>query len=96
MASGRYASCATLTRSEGAGRAVKYLAIRILPLGETAAGGGSTQVRASELDRLDLVANRTLGDPLQAWRIADANDAIDPFRLCRDAGTVLNLPSTGP
>ena len=96
MAPGRYANSAKLTRYEGAGRAVNYLAIRILPLGETVAGGSSTQVRASEVDRLDLIANRTLLDPLQAWRIADANDAIDPFRLCHAVGTVLNLPSTGP
>jgi nucleoid-associated protein YgaU len=32
-------------------------------------------------DRLDLIAARTLGDPLLFWRIADANDAMNPFDL---------------
>jgi hypothetical protein len=93
MNAGRYANCAPLTRQERPGRVVNYLAIRILPLGETVAGPSTTQVRATEIDRLDLVANRTLGDPLQAWQIADANDAIDPFALCRSAGAILTLPA---
>jgi hypothetical protein len=91
---GRYAGCTPLTRRERSGRNINYLAIRILPLGETVAGATDTQVRATEIDRLDLIAARTLGDPLQAWQIADANDAIDPFDLCRSAGAVLKLPAS--
>jgi hypothetical protein len=81
-----------LTRTDAPGPAVGYLAIRILPFGETVASGSTTNVQASELDRLDLIANRTLRDPLQAWRIADANDAIDPFSLCSAIGASLKLP----
>jgi hypothetical protein len=91
---GRYANCMPLSRQEPSGRVVNYLAIRILPLGEAVAGPNATQVRANEIDRLDLIANRTLGDPLQAWQIADANDAIDPFALCQSPGTTLKLPAS--
>jgi hypothetical protein len=90
----RYAKSAQLTWSSGSGRVVTYLAIRILPLGESVAGTTVAQVRANEVDRLDLIANRTLGDPSQAWRIADANDAINPFALCDRAGLLLNLPAS--
>jgi hypothetical protein len=58
------------------------------------AGTSVTQVQANEVDRLDLIANRTLGDPEQAWTIADANDAIDPFALCDKAGSRLKLPAS--
>lgn len=34
-------------------------------------------------DRLDLIAARTLGDPRQFWRIADANDALQPADLLK-------------
>jgi hypothetical protein len=51
-------------------------------------------VQASEVDRLDLVAFRALRDPLQAWRIADANLAMDPLGLCRRAGDPLRLPGS--
>jgi hypothetical protein len=91
---GRYANCAPLTRQEPSGRVVNYLATRILPLGDATAGPNATQVRANEVDRLDMIANRALGDPLQAWQIADANDAIDPFALCRSPGRMLKLPAS--
>jgi len=55
MNAGRYANCAPLTRQERPGRVVNYLAIRILPLGETVAGPSTTQVRATEIDRLEVV-----------------------------------------
>lgn len=51
-------------------------------------------MRADEVDRLDLVANRTLRDPLQAWRIADANTAMDPLALTRRAGATLQIPGS--
>jgi len=94
MNAGRYASCAQLTRQDPWGRSVSYLAIRILPLGESVAGSATARVGGSEVDRLDLIANRAIGDPMQAWRIADANDAMDPFSLCGVAGAALNLPAS--
>ena len=51
-------------------------------------------VRVSDGERLDTVAVRTLGDPLQFWRIADANAAMNPFDLVIP-GTVLDIPGIG-
>lgn len=90
----RYAASAKLERPGPDGRTVRYLAPRILPQPSTVTGGGTTQVRADEVDRLDLVANRTLRDPLQAWRIADANTAMDPLALTRRAGATLQIPGS--
>ena len=42
-------------------------------------------------DRLDLLAARYYGDPLQSWRIADANPTLDPLSLI-EPGRVLNIP----
>jgi hypothetical protein len=90
----RYAKSAQLTWQSDSGRVVTYLAVRILPFGDSVAGSTVAQVQANEVDRLDLIANRTLGDPSQAWRIADANDAINPFLLCGRAGLPLRLPGS--
>lgn len=48
-------------------------------------------------DRLDLLAARHLGDPAAAWRIADANLALDPDDLVGpDAeGRVVVIPVPG-
>ena len=43
-------------------------------------------------DRLDLLAHRYLGDPEQFWRICDANGALRPEELTREAGRRLGIP----
>jgi hypothetical protein len=73
------------------GRTILYLPRRWLPA--SASVSMSARVRVSAIDRLDQVAARTLGDPLQFWRLCDANDAMDPFDLLDDAGGRLRLPS---
>ena len=45
-------------------------------------------------ERLDGVAARTLGDPLQFWRIADASNAMNPFDLA-EPGRRLDVPTIG-
>jgi hypothetical protein len=94
MSASRYTSCARLSRYDGSGRLITYLAVRILPFGDVAAGSGTARVHANEVHRLDLVAYRTLGDAEQAWRIADANAAMDPFALCERAERSLRLPAS--
>jgi hypothetical protein len=49
-------------------------------------------------DRLDLIAFRHLGDPGAAWRICDANAALDPEDLVGPGavGTALIIPSPQP
>jgi hypothetical protein len=95
MATSRYADVSVLTTTsvtDGEAREVRYLGRREL------AGGGGKRVLALHAvtagDRLDLVAASHLGDPLAAWRIADANLALDPFQLtASDAeGDVLVVP----
>ena len=92
MSAGRYRACAELVAYDAAGRPVRYLAPRILPQGASVASGARASVQADELHRLDLVAHRLLGQSGQAWRIADANDAMDPFALCARAGIQLSVP----
>jgi hypothetical protein len=91
--SGRYKGCAVLHYADPSGSTIAYLAPRMLPLGVTVASAATTTVRESERHRLDLVAYRTLQNAELSWRIADANDAMDPFELCERLGTRLRLPA---
>ncbi len=45
-------------------------------------------------DRLDLLAWRYFGDPLQYWRIADANPTLDPDELL-EVGRTISIPQGG-
>jgi hypothetical protein len=91
---GRYQGGQQLTYTSPQGVTVTYLAPRVLPAGSSAAGGARTTVGAGEAGRLDLVAYRVLGGALQAWQLADANDAMDPFELAAAAGQTMALPDT--
>ncbi|HYW08815.1 MAG TPA: hypothetical protein VE913_17770, partial [Longimicrobium sp.] len=72
------------------GREVAYKRRRFCPPGS--AMTLLAEVRVGDDDRLDLITARTLGDPLQFWRVADANDAMNPLDLVRRAGRVLRIP----
>lgn len=83
----RYAGLPTTEHRTASGRTVVHVQRRILP-----SAGSLTplaRVVVTEGDRLDLVAARTLGDPLQWWRIADANEGTDPEELVATPGRVL-------
>jgi hypothetical protein len=43
-------------------------------------------------DRLDLLAERYLGDPFEFWRIADANPALAPEDIL-DPGARIAIPA---
>ena len=43
-------------------------------------------------ERLDVLAHRTLGDPLQYWRICDANDVMRPTELTDEPGRAVRVP----
>jgi hypothetical protein len=82
---------ATLTAADG--RVIVYKRRRFLPPAnqmQTVA-----EVLVAPGDRLDLIAARLLGDPEQFWRIADANNALDPAALVARPGRTLRvaLPS---
>jgi hypothetical protein len=75
----RYASVERATFVDAEGREVRYLRRRFLPRGGEQAL--LAEVVVHQGDRLDGLAARTLGDATQSWRIADANDANDPWDL---------------
>ena len=76
------------------GEKVVYKRRRFLPQGATLPL--LAQVAARPGDRPDLVAARTLGDPLRFWRICDANDAMSPWELTDTPGRVLRIPLPQP
>jgi hypothetical protein len=90
--SGRYDGAEKLTYQAN-GATVSYLAPRILPM--TPPSGTVTQVRPEEVNRLDLIAYRALGNATLGWQIADANNAMDPFDLCSGSEAALQLPASG-
>ncbi len=92
MSAGRYANAKPLDYTSPGGVTVQYLPPRTLAApGPPAA---RTTVGAAEAGRLDLIAYRTLGDALAAWRVADANLTTSPMRLVREPGASVDLPGT--
>ena len=69
------------------GREVTYKRLRFIP-----SPTGIRVHRVGAEERLDLVAHTYLGDPLQFWRIADANRAMLPERLVEEPGRSLVIP----
>lgn len=90
----RYYQIADATYTTADGREVAYKRRRFLPPG--ASLPLLAEVTVAQGERLDLVAFRTLGDPLQFWRIADANDAVNPFDLEEPSGQTLRVPVPQP
>lgn len=74
------------------GERIPYKLRRLPPQGNSLMIQAVVAVRPN--DRLDLIADRTLGDPQLFWRIADANDALNPFDLLRWAS--LKIPAVRP
>ncbi len=85
----RYAELETATLTLADGRQVSYLKRRFLPQAE--ALSLLTEVAVRDGERLDLIAARTLGDPLQWWRVADANEAMHPDELLAEPGRRLRV-----
>ena len=88
----RYAAIGNL-RCVIDGVEVIYKQRRFLPRADPDAAASTVLPRDG--DRLDLIAARTLGDPLLFWRIADANGALDPFDLV-ESGRALAVPVLRP
>jgi hypothetical protein len=76
------------------GRVADYKRRRFLPAG--ASLQLLVEATVTEGDRLDLITARTLGDPEQFWRVADANDAMNPFDLTAEVGRRLRVPMPQP
>lgn len=83
------------TDSDGLPRVIAYKRRRFIP-----ANNGLVMIVEHTVvqgDRLDNLTARYLGDPLQFWRICDANNALRPDDLIDEAGTTIRitLPKIG-
>ncbi|SMY06264.1 hypothetical protein [Flavimaricola marinus] len=90
----RYARLPLKTHVEPDGREVSYVARRFLPQPAALQTAGFETVGTS--DRLDHIAHRAYGDPLQYWRIVDATLEFEPEELTRETGRRLRIPMIGP
>jgi hypothetical protein len=90
----RYFNLETDTLALPGGRTAVYKRRRFLPRGDRMPL--LVEVNVTEGDRLDLITARTLGDPEHFWRVADANDAMNPFDLTAEVGRTLRVPIPQP
>lgn len=77
-----------LTTPEG--KTVKFKRRRFIAQADTLAALAEVTVTSGE--RLDLIAQNTLGDPLSFWLICDANNALHPLELTAEPGRRLRIP----
>ena len=85
----RYYGVAASRMTLADGTAIVYLRRRFVPPPENFALLQEHVVAAG--DRLDNIAARYLGDPLQYWRICDANRATRPDELSETPGRRLRI-----
>ena len=88
-ANSRYDNLENATYTMADGRVIVYKRRRFLPRANAAPI--LAEVTVQEDDRLDNIAGRTLGDATQFWRIADANEAMNPFALTDEIGRKLRI-----
>jgi hypothetical protein len=85
----RYYNLSNKTFTAADGNIIVYKERRFLP--QVDRQTLLTQVTVATGDRLDLIANRILNDPLRFWQIADSNNAMNPFDLTLQPGRVLQI-----
>jgi hypothetical protein len=90
----RYYAIETAVHIAPDGREIAYKRRRILPQGENMPL--LAEVVVAQGDRLDLITARTLGVPEAFWRVADANNAMNPFDLTEEPGRRLRIPLPQP
>jgi len=86
----RYYAIETTTYTAPDGTVIAYKRRRFLPQGDEMPQLAEAVVNQG--DRLDLITARSLGDPLQFWRVADANNSMNPFELTIEIGRRLRIP----
>ena len=74
---------------DGTTRDVRYVRRRLIPPLERVTRVAEHTV--AQGDRIDNLATRYLGDPLQFWRICDANNVLSPNELTEEAGNVIDI-----
>jgi hypothetical protein len=85
----RYANLTTAQLTTPDGRTITYLQRRFLPPPENFALLQTYVVVQG--DRLDNVTAKFLGDPVQFWRLCDANRAMHPGELTATIGRRLRI-----
>lgn len=79
-----------VTAGDGATREVRYVRRRFIP-----PPAADDEVLAEHIvvdgDRLDLIAARYLDDPLQFWRLCDANHPLHPWELTDEVGETIRV-----
>lgn len=85
----RYWNIDTAKMKLADGREVAYLKRRFLPKADQLALLQEHTVE--EGDRLDNITFRYWNDPLQFWRICDANNAMNPTKLTEEIGRRLRI-----
>jgi hypothetical protein len=83
----RYANVDTAALSvtvDGQPRSIRYLRRRFIP----ASAGGVTLLNhpVTQADRVDNLAALFFTDPLQFWRLCDANNVLNPDELVEPLG----------
>lgn len=79
-----------LTWIDGLGHEIRYIPRRFLAPADVFEVLAEVVVQRDE--RLDLIAARTLGAADAWWRIADANETLDPLSLTALPGSRLRVP----
>lgn len=90
----RYYNLETANHTTEEGRKIPYKRRRFLPKGQRLPLLYEVTVR--DEDRLDLIASQSLGDPQHFWRVADANNAMNPFDLIGEPGSMLRISVPQP
>ena len=86
----RYYGIETATLTLPNGRTVAYKRRRFLPAGEEMRL--LVETAAAQGERPDTLTQRTLGDPLQYWRLCDANNLMRPTELTDEPGRAVRVP----
>ena len=77
------------TGPDGQSREIRYVARRFLPPADD--GPTAFEHTVTQGDRLDNITAKYLGDPTQFWRVADANNAMDPADLTETPGRSIRI-----
>lgn len=86
----RYARVALRSYTRPDGRSVTFVAARTIPQPERFTALALHRIETEQ--RVDLVADRYYGDPLQYWRICDANCVFWLPLATQRAGATLLIP----
>ena len=85
----RYHNIETACLTQEDGTELIYLKRRVVPSPDRFALLQEHVVTQGE--RLDNITARYLGDPLQSWRMCDANNAMNPPELTAEIGRRLRI-----